>query len=71
MASSKPAPPPAARAAVLAPMLERLGRPSPRPGGSKGVRRSVIITWQERSPTGRREISPSRNPRAFSVKFAQ
>jgi hypothetical protein len=46
-------------------MLERLGRPSPRPGGSKGARRSVIITRQERSPAGRREISPSRNPRGM------
>eukprot|EP01043_Picozoa_sp_COSAG02_P049718 COSAG02_NODE_5023_length_4719_cov_21.132900_5_plen_127_part_00 len=30
---------------------------SSRPGGSKGVRRSVIITRQERSPAGRRVLT--------------
>jgi hypothetical protein len=35
-ASRRPAP-------LLAPMLERRGRPSPHPGCGKGVRRSAII----------------------------
>jgi hypothetical protein len=40
---SKPTPPPTTPAALLAPMLERRGRPSPHPGCGKGVRHSAII----------------------------
>ena len=41
--AASPAPPPAAPAALLAPMSERLAALSPHPGDSKAVRRSGII----------------------------